>query len=252
VFDNAGLFYFPIGGFSRKIVYDSCQPVGGSIFMVKEGFPFIIIPIVIALIFGFFQFWIVAALFVLLAGFMAYFFRDPRRTVPIGDGIIVSAADGRVTRIDEDENGKLVSVFLSPVDVHINRAPISGKITKIEYIRGKKSPATSNQASFTNERNSLTIENERISVVCTQIAGIVARRIVFWSKLGDELELGQKFGMIKFSSRTDLLLPAGVELMVKIGDRVVGGETIIAKLSEINPEFLSNNRPEADLPAFHP
>ena len=98
--------------------------------MVKEGFPFVIVPLVLALIFGFFQIWIVAALFVLLAAFMAFFFRDPHREVPQGNDIIISAADGRVTRIDESEAGKLVSVFLSPIDVHINRAPIAGKITK--------------------------------------------------------------------------------------------------------------------------
>ena len=156
--------------------------------MVKEGFPFVIVPAVIALIFGFFQIWIAAAIFVLAAAFMAYFFRDPHRTVPKGDDIIVSAADGRVTRIDDNDKGKTVSVFLSPLDVHINRAPIAGKITKVEYVIGRKAPATSNEASFINERNSLTIENARITVVCTQIAGIVARRIVCWSKLGDELE----------------------------------------------------------------
>ena len=199
--------------------------------MVKEGFPFVITPIILALIFGFFQLWIVAALFVLLAGFMAYFFRDPYRNIPAGDNIIVSAADGRVTRIDENENGKLVSVFLSPLDVHINRAPIAGKITKVDYIRGKKAPATSNEASFTNERNSLTFVNDKMTVVCTQIAGIVARRIVCWSKVGDELALGEKFGMIKFSSRTDLLMPGDVEILVKIGDRVTGGETVIAKIN---------------------
>ena len=199
--------------------------------MVKEGFPFVVTPIVIALIFGSFQLWIVAALFALLAGFMAYFFRDPYRTVPEGEGIIVSAADGRVTRVDEDERGKTVSVFLSPLDVHINRAPISGKIVNVDYIRGKKAPATSDEASFSNERNSLTIVNDKMTVVCTQIAGIVARRIVCWSKVGDELEIGQKFGLIKFSSRTDLLMPAAVEILVKTGDRVVGGETVIARLS---------------------
>ncbi len=198
--------------------------------MVKEGFPFVITPIVIALIFGFFQIWVAAAIFVMLAAFMAYFFRDPHRSIPKGDRIIVSAADGRVTRIDENEKGKIVSVFLSPLDVHINRAPIAGKITKIDYIKGKKAPATSDEASFSNERNSLTIENDKMTVVCTQIAGIVARRIVCWSKLGDNLELGQKFGLIKFSSRTDLLMPPTVEILVKIGDRVVGGETIIARL----------------------
>lgn len=220
--------------------------------MVKEGFPFVIAPVVIALILGFFQIWIAAAFFVLVAVFMAYFFRDPLRNVPAGDSIVVSAADGRVTRIDEDGNAKLVSVFLSPVDVHINRAPIAGKITKVEYIRGRKAPATSNEASFINERNSLTIENEKMAVVCTQIAGIVARRIVCWRKLGDELELGEKFGLIKFSSRTDLLMPGNVELLVKIGDRVVGGETIIARLPEYHlGEKISDNRPGAELPAFY-
>ena len=199
--------------------------------MVKEGFPFIITPMIIALILGLFQLWIVAAFFVLIAAFMAYFFRDPFRTIPQGDGIILSAADGRVTRIDENDNSKTVSVFLSPLDVHINRSPIAGKIVKVDYIKGKKAPATSDEASFSNERNSLTIENDEMTVVCTQIAGIVARRIVCWSKLGDTLELGQKFGLIKFSSRTDLLMPKAVKVLVKIGDRVVGGETIIAKLT---------------------
>ena len=198
--------------------------------MVKEGFPFVITPMVIALILGFFHLWIAAAFFVVLAAFMAYFFRDPHRSVPEGSDIILSAADGRVTRIDESENGKTVSVFLSPLDVHINRAPIAGMITKVVYIKGKKAPATSDEASFSNERNSLTIENDKMTVVCTQIAGIVARRIVCWSKLGDELELGQKFGLIKFSSRTDLLMPNTVQVLVKIGDRVTGGETVIARL----------------------
>ncbi|MEJ7847503.1 MAG: phosphatidylserine decarboxylase [Pyrinomonadaceae bacterium] len=198
--------------------------------MVKEGFPFVITPIILALIFGFLGLWSVAVFFVLLTAFMAYFFRDPSRTVPNGENIIVSAADGRVTRIDENELGKIVSVFLSPLDVHINRSPIAGKVTKVDYIRGKKAPATSNEASFSNERNSLTIEGEQMTVVCTQIAGIVARRIVCWSKEGDNLALGEKFGLIKFSSRTDLLMPAGVEVLVKIGNRVVGGETIIARL----------------------
>ena len=198
--------------------------------MVKEGFPFVITPIILALVSGFLGWWPVAAFFVLLAAFMAYFFRDPHRTIPTDKNIVVSAADGRVTRIDESEIGKLVSVFLSPLDVHINRSPIAGKVTKVEYVRGKKAPATSNEASFSNERNSLTIEGESMTVVCTQIAGIVARRIVCWSKEGDELRMGEKFGLIKFSSRTDLLMPAGVEILVNIGDRVVGGETVIAKL----------------------
>ena len=210
--------------------------------MVKEGFPFVLGTIFIAAIFAFLQIWfgisefmwIGVAGFVLLAFFMAYFFRDPQRRVPGEAGIIVSAADGRVTRIEENENGKIVSVFLSPLDVHINRAPIAGRVTKIDYIRGRKNPATSDRASLINERNSLTIEGEKMTIVCTQIAGIVARRIVCWSKEGDNLALGEKFGLIKFSSRTDLLMPKNVEIMVEIGDKVVGGETIIGRLVAYN------------------
>jgi phosphatidylserine decarboxylase len=206
--------------------------------MVKEGIPFVLATLVIAAFFAVLYYWtggvtpfIGVVLFCILTVFMAYFFRDPQRTVPTEAGIVVSAADGRVTRVEERENGKFVSVFLSPMDVHVNRAPIAGKVIKVEYIKGKKKPATSNEASLINERNSLWIEGEKMTVVCTQIAGIVARRIVCWSKTGDNLELGEKFGLIKFSSRTDLLMPKEVEVLVKVGDRVVGGESIIAKLT---------------------
>ncbi len=198
--------------------------------MVKEGLPFVIIPLLIAAGFAVFGWWIFAGLFVGLALFMAFFFRDPRRTIPTEVDIIVSAADGKVTCIEDRENGKFVSVFLSPIDVHINRAPITGKVIKVELFQGKKAPATSNQASQTNQRNAITIEGEKMTVVCTQIVGILARRIVCWSKAGDNLELGEKYGLIKFGSRTDLLMPKNVEIFVKIGDRVVGGETVIGRL----------------------
>ena len=204
--------------------------------MVKEGIPFIVAPLLIAAGFAYSSKWFVggwyfAALFVAVALFMAFFFRDPRRTIPTEADIIVSAADGKVTRIEETEDGKLVSVFLSPIDVHINRSPITGKVVKVDYFRGKKVPATRNDASLVNERNSLTIEGEKMTVVCTQIVGILARRIVCWTKPGDNLKLGDKFGLIKFGSRTDLLMPKTVEVLVKIGDRVVGGETVIARLN---------------------
>lgn len=197
--------------------------------MVKEGFPFVIVPALVALFFGALQLWIVAAAFAVVAMFMMYFFRDPFRVTPDDEGIIVSAADGRVTRIDKTDEGKTVSVFLSPLDVHINRSPIEGTIEKVEYIPGRKMPATSNNASYENERNSLTLRNDDIVVVCTQIAGVLARRIVCWNKEGDRLARGERFGLIKFSSRTDLLMPDSVELCVNVGDRVKGGETIIAK-----------------------
>lgn len=200
--------------------------------MVREGIPFVGIPIFFAVILGIFGFWLIAGAFVLVAAFMAYFFRDPDRKVPEGKGLVVSAADGRVTRITRSEDGTLVSVFLSPLDVHINRSPIEGTVSQIEYTKGRKLPATSKSASFVNERNSLTIEGEDLTVTCTQIAGILARRIVCWPKTGDILLRGQRFGLIKFSSRTDVLMPSNLVLNVQVGDRVRGGETIIARVPE--------------------
>lgn len=200
--------------------------------LAREGIPFIIVPLAITAALAIFGFWMLAIFFVLVAAFMAFFFRDPRRVPPTDAGVIVSAADGTVTRIEENESGKLVSVFLSPLNVHINRSPIAGHITKVEYVRGKKLPATKNEASFVNERNSLTIEGQNITVVCTQIAGILARRIVCRVKQGDNLTIGERFGLIKFSSRTDVLMPQSVELAVKIGDKVKGGITIIGKMGK--------------------
>jgi phosphatidylserine decarboxylase len=201
--------------------------------MAKEGFPFVLIPAIIALILAYLQLWWIAAAFVALAAFMAFFFRDPFRQAPDEANIIVSAADGKVTRIDRHEDDSTtVSVFLSPLDVHINRSPIAGIIERVQYVKGKKAPATGNDASFINERNSLTIKGEKITIVVTQIAGIVARRIVCWYGEGDELEIGERFGLIKFSSRTDVRMPSNVEVLAKIGDRVKGGETIIGRVRE--------------------
>lgn len=198
--------------------------------MAKEGLPYVIVPAMIALVLAYFQLWIPAGIFAFIALFMGFFFRDPYRESPEGEGLILAGADGTVTRIDDDENGKLVSVFMSPFDVHINRSPIAGKIIKADYIKGKKAPATSNSASLTNERNTLTIEGEGLTISCTQIAGIMARRIVCWKKQGDDLARGEKFGLIKFSSRTDVRMPANVDIQVKIGDHVKGGQTILAKV----------------------
>jgi phosphatidylserine decarboxylase len=197
--------------------------------MVRDGIPFVLIPLVLAAALFVFGWWPFAIAFLALACFMAYFFRDPRREIPQGPGLIVSAADGRVTRIEETPERKVVSVFLSPIDVHINRSPIAGTIKQITYTIGNKGPATSDESSLLNERNSLVIEGEGITLTCTQIAGIVARRIVCWPREGDTLERGQRFGLIKFGSRTDLAMPPDVELTVKIGDRVRGGETVIAR-----------------------
>lgn len=198
--------------------------------MVRDGIPFVIVPLLLAVVTAIFGWWIFAALFFGLTLFMAYFFRDPARSIPAEANIVISSADGKVTRVENRADGKFVSVFLSPLDVHINRAPIAGKVTLVELFQGKKSPATSSEASQTNERNAITIEGEKMTVVCTQIVGILARRIVCRAQVGDRLQLGEQYGLIKFGSRTDLLMPSNVEIAVKVGDRVIGGETIIARL----------------------
>jgi len=199
--------------------------------MAKEGLPFILVALAIAGLLAIPGWWIGVSIFVLIAAFLAYFFRDPHRNVPSNGGVILAAADGRVTRITEDGNGTLISVFMSPFDVHINRSPISGTIREVIYEKGRKLPATRNEASYVNERNTLVIDGEGLTVRCTQIAGIMARRIVCWPKIGDKIERGERFGLIKFSSRTDVLVPTGFEVAVNIGDHVRGGETVIARLT---------------------
>ena len=182
-----------------------------------------------------FGFWYVAAGLLFVALFMAYFFRDPKRVPPSDPDVIVSPADGRVTRIGPSVAGAdsptVISIFLSPLDVHINRSPIPGKIVEMKYSPGKFLMATNEKASLVNEQNALTIQGEKITVVCIQIAGILARRIVCWKGKGDSLGLGERFGMIKFSSRTDVLLPSNVEVTVKEGQRVRGGKTVIGRIS---------------------
>lgn len=203
--------------------------------MAREGYPYIIVPILLALLAAAVGYWPVSIPFIILAAFMAFFFRDPQRAAPTDDNLIISPADGRVTRIEmlspgEEQSPKVVSIFLSPFDVHINRAPLAGTITDVSYTRGKFLMATREEASLVNEQNALTIRGERITIVCKQIAGILARRIVCWKRAGDRLALGERFGLIKFSSRTDLILPPEVEIMVQEGTRVRGGVTIIGRI----------------------
>jgi phosphatidylserine decarboxylase len=209
--------------------------------MVKDGYLWVLVPLAAGL--GsvlLYLFWpalpllALALVLLLLAAFMAYFFRDPRRVVPSEAGLVVSPADGKVTRIERLSEGgtdspTVVSIFLSPFDVHVNRAPIAGEIVDVTYTKGRFIAATSDNASLVNEQNALTIKGERMTVVCKQIAGVLARRIVCWKRPGDSLELGERFGLIKFGSRTDLVLPRGVEVLVKVGERVSGGVTVIGR-----------------------
>jgi phosphatidylserine decarboxylase len=200
--------------------------------IVKESIPYIVVPLLLAAAAAVFGFWWVAAILLLVTLFMAFFFRDPKRVPPSDPDVVVSPADGKVTRITSgSDSSTVISIFLSPLDVHINRSPISGKIVDVLYSPGKFLMATNEKASLVNEQNALTIQGEKITVVCKQIAGILARRIVCWKAEGDNLGLGERFGMIKFSSRTDVRLPANVFITVKAGDRVRGGTTVIGRIS---------------------
>jgi phosphatidylserine decarboxylase len=202
--------------------------------MVRDGIPFVVIPILLASVPVVFGYWLLALPFVAIAGFMAFFFRDPHRAVPTEPGIVVAPADGRVTIVrlaDGRENPEsLVSIFLSPLDVHINRSPIGGEISEIAYKSGKFVMATRQDARLLNEQNSLTIQRDGLTVRCTQIAGILARRIVCWKQTGDRVKCGERFGMIKFGSRTDLLLPANVDVIVREGMKVLGGVTVVGRI----------------------
>jgi phosphatidylserine decarboxylase len=204
--------------------------------IAREGIFYVLLPAALAVIVLLLGVWPVALLLGVLAAFMAFFFRDPERQPPMDPDIVVAPADGRVTRVrpvEEDNSGRsatVVSIFLSPLDVHINRAPIAGEVTNVSYMRGRFLMATNENASLVNEQNALTIKGERITIVCKQIAGILARRIVCWKRAGERVELGERFGLIKFSSRTDVLLPASVEVLVAEGSRVQGGTTIIGRI----------------------
>lgn len=201
--------------------------------MVRDGIPFVAVPIMLAMIPILLGYWPLALVFLFVAAFMAFFFRDPRRIIPTEPGIIVAPADGKVTlvrRATGDARESLVSIFLSPLDVHLNRSPIAGRITKVDYKSGKFLMATDERARLLNEQNSLTIEGNDLTVTCTQIAGILARRIVCWKKEGERVECGERFGMIKFGSRTDLVMPPAVEVVIEEGMRVKGGVTIIGRV----------------------
>ena len=203
--------------------------------IAREGIVYIAVPAVLtagSLVLGL---WPVAIAFGVVAAFMVFFFRDPEREIPTDPNLVVAPADGRVTRVkpldtDSELSATLVSIFLSPLDVHINRAPIAGEITNVSYVNGKFLIATDERASLMNEQNALTIEGERITVVCKQIAGILARRIVCWKSVGQHVALGERFGLIKFSSRTDVVLPANVEVLISEGSRVQGGTTVIGRI----------------------
>ncbi|MDE0332145.1 MAG: phosphatidylserine decarboxylase family protein [Nitrospinae bacterium] len=200
-------------------------------FIAREGWGYVSGLSAIGLISILFGGWIWAALFFLLAASVAGFFRDPHRTPPEQPGVVLSPADGKVVEVaPTEDDGNVVRIFLSPLDVHINRSPVEGRISSIQYQKGRFLAAYKEAASNINEQNALVIETftgDNFRVV--QIAGVLARRIVCWSKAGDTISAGERFGLIQFGSRTDLYFPEGYDVSVKQGQRVRGGETIVGR-----------------------
>jgi len=208
--------------------------------IAKEGLPFLFVCLIATLGFVVGDIWPLAIVFAILSAFMAFFFRNPERLPPVGGRTVASPADGKIIFIGETKEPdflgqplKRVSIFLSIFDVHLNRFPIDGTVKNIKYHRGRFMAAFEERASEENERNALLIEtNDHQKMVVVQVAGLIARRIVCYPTIGDFVMKGQRFGLIRFGSRTDLYLPLSADLLVKEGDRVFGGETVIAHLAE--------------------
>lgn len=205
--------------------------------VIKEGYIFIAIALLLAVLVGYFidPLWTIFP--IVLAAFFTFFFRNPQRQIPTDKNLIVSPADGKVMGIVEvDENDFVnercnkVIIFLSVFDVHINRSPMNGEIKFQQYTCGRFIPAYKDSVGFENERHTIGIENSNMRIIVTQIAGILARRIVSWVTLGNVLEKGERYGLIKFGSCTELVMPKNVEICVKKGDKVVGGETVIGRI----------------------
>ena len=178
-----------------------------------------------------------AILPVILGCFLLWFFRDPQRTIPAEPGAVVSPADGRVTDIStckvDGATRTRISIFLNVFDVHVNRSPIGGVVRKVEYRKGKFLNAMGAACAEQNEQNIVTVEGEGQTLIFKQIAGLLARRIVFKKNIGDSLSRGERVGMIKFGSRTDVLLAPEAEVLVEVGERVKGGSSILARFGAI-------------------
>ena len=205
--------------------------------IIKEGYYFAGVALLVAIFLGVLIHPYAAIVPAVLACYCIYFFRNPKRTIPADENLIVSPADGTVqdvVEVDDDDFVRVpcrkVIIFLSVFDVHVNRSPIAGEIKVQKYVCGRFRPAYKDSVGFENERHLIGIENEKIRVTVTQIAGILARRIVSWVTLDDKLEKGELYGLIRFGSCTEIVVPDNVEILVKKGDKVRGGESIIGRI----------------------
>jgi len=203
--------------------------------IAKEGLPFLIPSALFTIFFAGMGWRVLMALGILVTLFIAFFFRNPKRKIPSLQNIILSPADGRIVHVGECEEDRFlrgkalkVSIFMSLFDVHVNRAPAAGKVLERSYHPGRFHVASIEKASLLNEQNAFVLETEdRFKILLIQIAGFVARRIVCYAKAGDTLRKGEIFGLIRFGSRVDLYLPTEVKPIVRVGQHVKGGESII-------------------------
>ena len=204
-------------------------PVG----MVREGYLFGLPPLLSGSAALLLHWYITAAALVFLALFVFSFFRDPQRVIPTEPGAVVAPADGRVVVVTEEENagrpGQRLSIFLAIWNVHVNRAPVSGIIAKMDYRPGKFLAAMRERASFENEQNVFTLSNEAGEMTFKQIAGLIARRVVSWKKQGEQVVRGERIGLVRFGSRVDVWLPRNAAILVKVGENVKGGASVIAR-----------------------
>ena len=202
--------------------------------MVRDGYYYGAAALVVAVLVGWLTVPMLAVIPLLLGAFFLWFFRDPERRIPANAGAIVSPADGKVTDVSTVQSGgeprTRISIFLNVFNVHVNRSPIAGVITDVAYQRGKFGNAMGAISAEENEQNIVTVRGDAATVIFKQIAGLLARRIVFTKKVGDTVACGERVGLIKFGSRVDVVLPAAATLKVKVGDQVAGGSSLLAIL----------------------
>src|SRR5579862_1577376 len=217
--------------------------------MVRDGYVYAVALFAVAALLGWLTSPVWAIVPCLLALFFLWFFRDPERAIPQDPGAVVSPGDGKVTDVSTVTigNGRQtrLSIFLSVFDVHVNRSPIAGVIRDVRYQSGQFLNAMNTVSADKNEQNIVTVEGEGHRVVFKQIAGLLARRIVFYPKVGDRLERGQRVGLIKFGSRVDVLFDSAAAMQVKVGDRVRGGASVLAHLQP-KGELASAGRQAAE------
>ena len=206
-------------------------------YIVEDGYPFIIVPLLLAVAAGYFLNAYVAVLPLLLAGYFTYFFRNPSRTIPADERLLVSPADGTVVGVEDVEEDSYLNqkcrkiiIFLSIFDAHVNRAPLAGTIDFQQYTCGSFRPSYKVGVGYENDRFTIGSQSAHTDIMVTIIAGNLARRIVSWVTLGDELQHGQLYGMIKFGSCAEIYVRDNVEITVKKGDKVRGGESVIGRI----------------------